>query len=37
MRRKDPLVADPSWLGIRTLLTIHNLGYQGLFERSAMD
>jgi starch synthase len=34
---KDPTVADPTWLGIRTLLTIHNLGYQGLFDRDAMD
>ena len=34
---KDPLIADPTWLGIRTLLTIHNLGYQGLFDRGAMD
>ncbi|HEY3827123.1 MAG TPA: glycogen synthase GlgA [Bryobacteraceae bacterium] len=33
----DPRVVDPSWLGIRTLLTIHNLGYQGVFERSALS
>jgi len=34
---KDPRIIDPTWLGIRTLLTIHNLGYQGLFPRSALD
>ncbi len=33
---KDPRIVDPTWLGVRTLLTIHNLGYQGLFDRSAM-
>ena len=33
---KDPRVVDPSMLGIRTLLTIHNLGYQGLFDKSAL-
>jgi starch synthase len=32
---KDPRVADPSHLGIPTLLTIHNLGYQGLFPSAA--
>lgn len=30
---KDPRVVDPATLGIRTLLTIHNLGYQGQFGR----
>jgi starch synthase len=25
--------ADPTFYGIRTLLTIHNLGYQGLFDK----
>ncbi len=25
------LAADPTFIGIKTLLTIHNLGYQGLF------
>lgn len=30
---KDPRVVDPALLGIRTLLTIHNLGYQGHFPR----
>ena len=33
---KDPRIADPTFLGIRTLLTIHNLGYQGVFERTAL-
>jgi starch synthase len=33
---KDPRVVDPSLLGIGTLLTIHNLGYQGVFDRSAL-
>jgi starch synthase len=28
--------ADPTYLGIKTLLTIHNLGYQGLFPREAL-
>ncbi len=30
---RDPRVVDPMLLGIRTLLTIHNLGYQGVFGR----
>jgi starch synthase len=33
---KDDRIVDPHFIGVRTLLTIHNLGYQGLFERSAM-
>jgi starch synthase len=32
----DPRIADPTFLGVRTLLTIHNLGYQGIFERTAL-
>ncbi len=32
---KDPRITDPHFLGIRTLLTIHNLGYQGVFPRRA--
>ncbi len=32
----DPRIADPTFLGIRTLLTIHNLGYQGIFDRTAL-
>jgi starch synthase len=27
---------DPTFLGARTIFTIHNLGYQGLFPRSAL-
>jgi starch synthase len=27
---------DPTFLGVKTLFTIHNLGYQGLFPKSAM-
>jgi starch synthase len=27
---------DPTFIGIKTLLTIHNLGYQGLFPRKAL-
>jgi starch synthase len=34
---KDPRLVDPAWLGMRTLLTIHNLGYQGIFDRSALS
>jgi starch synthase len=33
---KDPRIVDPHFLGIKTLLTIHNLGYQGIFERAAL-
>lgn len=35
MRRKFPL--DPTFYGIKTLLTIHNLGYQGLFPPSSLQ
>lgn len=34
---RDPRIADPHFTGMRTLLTIHNLGYQGNFERRALD
>jgi starch synthase len=30
------LTTDPTFLGLRTLFTIHNLGYQGLFPKEAM-
>jgi len=33
---RDPRASDPALFGIRTLLTIHNLGYQGLFDRRAL-
>jgi starch synthase len=33
---KDPRIIDPARLGVSTLLTIHNLGYQGIFDRSAL-
>jgi starch synthase len=33
---RDPRITDPHFLNIRTLLTIHNLGYQGIFNRSAL-
>lgn len=32
----DPRIVDPARLGIRTLLTIHNLGYQGVFDRGLL-
>ena len=28
---------DPTFTGLKVLLTIHNIGYQGLFARSALD
>jgi starch synthase len=33
---KDPRVADPARFGLQTMLTIHNLGYQGLFPTQAL-
>ncbi len=30
---KNARIVDPGFLGVRTLLTIHNLGYQGIFSR----
>jgi starch synthase len=34
---RESAVVDPSLLGARSLLTIHNLGYQGVFERGQMN
>jgi starch synthase len=31
---KNDRVADPCFFGARSVLTIHNLGYQGIFDRS---
>ncbi len=33
---RTTLSSDPTFLGCRTLFTIHNLGYQGLFPASAL-
>ncbi len=33
---RTTFAADPTFLGMKTLFTIHNLGYQGLFPKSAM-
>ena len=33
---RTSLATDPTFLGCRTLFTIHNLGYQGLFPRTAL-
>lgn len=33
---KDPRLVDPVRLGVRALLTIHNLGYQGVFGRDVL-
>ena len=30
------LAGDPTFMGVKTLFTIHNLGYQGLFPKSAL-
>jgi starch synthase len=34
---KFALATDPTFIGTRTLFTIHNLGYQGLFPRTALS
>ena len=33
---RTAFATDPTFLGCKTLFTIHNLGYQGLFARSAL-
>jgi starch synthase len=34
---KTLFATDPTFFGVKTLFTIHNLGYQGLFPRSALS
>jgi starch synthase len=33
---RGPLAGDPVFMGVKVLLTLHNLGYQGLFPASAL-
>src|SRR5579862_4958475 len=33
---KTALAGDPTFVGIKTLFTIHNIGYQGLFPKAAL-
>src|SRR4051812_33985665 len=33
---RGTLAGDPTFLGVKTLFTIHNLGYQGLFPTTAL-
>ena len=33
---KTTFATDPTFVGVKTLCTIHNLGYQGLFPKTAM-
>jgi starch synthase len=33
---RTTLASDPTFLGVKTLFTIHNLGYQGLFPKTAL-
>ena len=34
---KTRFAADPSFIGTKALFTIHNLGYQGIYPRTAVD
>jgi len=34
---RSSFATDPTFLGVKTLFTIHNLGYQGLFPKSALE
>jgi len=34
---RTTFATDPTFLGCRTIFTVHNLGYQGLFPKTAMD
>ena len=34
---RSSFATDPTYLGVKTLFTIHNLGYQGLFPKTALD
>ncbi len=33
---RTTFATDPTFLGVRTLFTVHNLGYQGLFPKAAL-
>ncbi|PWU04494.1 MAG: glycogen synthase GlgA [Terriglobia bacterium] len=33
---RTTFAGDPTYMGVKTLFTIHNLGYQGLFPRTAL-
>jgi starch synthase len=33
---RSNFASDPTYLGVKTLFTIHNLGYQGLFPKTAL-
>jgi starch synthase len=34
---RSSFATDPTFLGVKTLFTIHNLGYQGLFPKGALE